>query len=97
MKKEDNADQNDSYRAGSEDIFTGFCWHSSIGIDSTLEGNKRFVTKIPVSREAMSSFIVVGNNHLIHKSTKCLWKFSEDKKSIIPEFDSDVLSLDEIK
>jgi len=81
----------------SHDIFEGFCWHSSIGIDSSLEGNKAFVTRIPVSREAMGMFITAGNNRLIHKTTRCLWELSADKKSIVPSFSSDVLSDEDVK
>lgn len=80
-----------------QDIFEGFCWHSSIGIDSTLEGNKRFVTRLPNSRQARSMFTSSGNNLLIHKTTRCLWKMSDDKKTIEPVFSSDVLSVDEVK
>jgi hypothetical protein len=81
----------------NSDIFEGFCWNSCIGIDSNLEGNKTFRTRIPISREAMSHFVASGNNLLIHKTTRCLWKLSDDKKSIVPAFDSDVLSSDEVK
>ena len=81
----------------SQDIFEGFCWHSSIGIDSTLEGNKRFVTRLPNNVQACSMFTASGNNLLIHKTTRCLWKLSDDKKTIEPVFSSDVLSVDEVK
>jgi hypothetical protein len=81
----------------SPDIFEGFCWHSSIGIDSTLEGNKRFVTRLPNTKVALSMFVASGNNLLIHKTTRCLWKMSDDKKTIEPVFSSDVLSLDEVQ
>lgn len=79
------------------DIFEGFCWHSSIGIDSTLEGNKRFVTRLPNNRIAMSMFTASGSNLLIHKTTRCLWRLSEDKKTIEPVFSSDVLSEDDVR
>lgn len=81
----------------SGDVFDGFCWHSCIGIDSSLEGHKRFVTRMPYDRTAASMFISAGNNLLIHKTTRCLWEFSKDKKSIVPVFNSDVLSEDEVK
>ena len=81
----------------NQEIFEGFCWHSSIGIDSTLEGNKRFVTRLPNTRQARSMFTASGNNLLIHKTTKCLWKLTGDKQAIEPVFSSDVLSVDEVK
>ena len=80
----------------SEEIFEGFCWHSSIGIDSTLEGNKKFVTRMPNNKQARSMFTASGNNLLIHKTTRCLWKLSDDKQTIVPVFSSDVLSVDEV-
>ena len=79
-----------------EDIFEGFCWHSSIGIDSTLDGNKKFVTRLANNRVSMGMFTASGSNLLIHKTTRCLWKLSEDKKTIEPVFSSDVLSVDEV-
>ena len=92
-----NREDQDTKEAGAGDIFEGFCWHSSIGIDSNLEGNKRFVTRMPYDRHAAGMFIAAGNNLLIHKTTRCLWKLSDDKKSIVPAFDSDVLSADDVK
>ena len=80
----------------SGDIFEGFCWHSSIGIDSNLEGNKKFVTRMPNNKQARSMFTASGNNLLIHKTTRCLWKLSDDKQTIVPVFSSDVLSVDEV-
>lgn len=81
----------------SPDIFEGFCWHSSIGIDSSIAGSKRFVTKLPNSRQAMSMFEASGGSLLVHKTTRCLWRLSDDKKSIEPVFNSDVLSEDDVK
>jgi hypothetical protein len=42
-------------------------------------------------------FIVAGENFLIHKTTRCLWKLSDDKKSIEPVFNRDVLTEDDVK
>lgn len=79
----------------SEDFFDSFNWHSSIGIDSVIDGNKRFVTRIPNSREARAMFMAAGGDLLIHKTTKCLWKINKD--SIEPVFSSDVLTEDDVK
>ena len=81
----------------SDDVISGFCWHSSIGIDSAMEGNKRFRTRLSRSLENMSMFIASGDNTLIHKTTRCLWRVSPDKKTIEPVFSSDVLSEDEVR
>jgi len=45
----------------------------------------------------MSMFTAAGNNILIHKTTRCLWKISDDKKTIEPVFSSDVLSTEDVK
>ena len=80
-----------------DNLFEGFSWHSSIGIDSSLTGSKRFLTRLPASKTAMSMFVVAGENFLIHKTTRCLWKLSDDKKSIEPVFNRDVLTEDDVK
>lgn len=79
------------------DILEGFCWHSSVGIDVGLNGNKKFVTKMPFNKESSSMYVAVGNKLLIHKTTKCLWEISDDGKSIVPTFNSDILSEEEVK
>jgi len=81
----------------STDIFDGFSWHSSIGIDASLDGNRRFVTKLANTQRTRSMFIASGNNMFIHRTTRALWRLSEDKKSIIPAFDTDVLGENEVK
>ena len=80
-----------------DDLFEGFGWHSSIGIDCTLEGNKRFVARLPATKIALSMFVKAGDNLLIHKTTRCLWKISDDKKFIEPVFNSDVLTEEDVK
>jgi hypothetical protein len=79
------------------DIFEGFDWHSSIGIDASIDGNKQFVSRLPNSKTARTMFTAAGGSMLIHKTTKCLWKISEDQKCIEPVFGSDVLTDDEVK
>lgn len=79
------------------DIFEDFNWHSSLGFDATLASNRKVVTRLPNSREARSMFTAVGNNLLIHKTTRCLWKLSDDKEGIEPVFGNDVLTEDDVK
>ena len=81
----------------NEEYLEGFSWHSSIGLDSTLDGNKRFVMKLSNDKQARSMFIAAGDDLLIHKTTMCLWKLSKDKTFIEPQFSSDVLSEEEVK
>jgi len=79
------------------DIFENFQWHSSIGIDCAMVWDKKFVTRIPNTAKSRGMFVAAGNDLLIHKTTKCLWKVSEDNKSIEPVFSNDVLTEDEVK
>ena len=79
------------------DVFEGFNWHSCIGIDCALEGNKRFVTRIPNTRQARSMFASAGDSLLIHKTTRCLWRISDDDSSIEPVFGHDVLTDEEVR
>ena len=81
----------------SKDIFDDFAWHSSIGIDETLEKNRRFVTRLAASNRNLHQFLTAGDSLLIHKTTKALWKFSDDHKSIEPVFGSDILTEDDLK
>lgn len=79
------------------EVLEGFCWHSSTGMDSVLGDSKRFVVRLPNTKTARSMFVASGRNLLIHKTTNCLWKMSDDKKSIEPVFSSDVLTEEEVK
>jgi hypothetical protein len=81
----------------SQDIFEGFMWHSSIGIDVALSGNKQFVTRLPNNKKARSMFTASSENTLIHKTTKALWKITDDKSAIEPVFATDILTEDECR
>ena len=78
------------------DIFDSFNWHSSIGIDFALDGNRRFVSRMPNSKRARSMFADAGKGLLIHKTSRCLWRISDDKKCIEPVFGTDVLTDDDV-
>lgn len=79
------------------DIFEGFGWHSSVGMDCAVDESRKFIAKLPNSVKARSMFTAAGGDYLIHKTTRCLWKLSDDKKCIEPVFSSDVLTEDEVK
>jgi hypothetical protein len=81
------------------DIFEYFSWHSSIGMDEALNGNKKFVTRLPYTKATSRHFTAAagGNNFLIHKTTKSLWKMSDDNQSIQPLFPTDILSEDQAR
>lgn len=76
----------------SRDIFEDFMWHSSIGIDAALDGNKRFVTRLPNTKKARAMFSASSENTLIHRTTKALWKITDDNSAIEPVFATDVLT-----
>ena len=81
----------------NNNIFDGFAWHSAIGIDPALDSQKRFVTELKNTREARGMFVASGDNTLIHKTTRALWRVSDDKTKIVPMFSTDILSEDEIR
>ncbi len=80
-----------------KDFLESFEWHSSIGIDASMGDNKKFHTRMANTKKARSYFITAGENLLVHKATNALWRVSEDKKSIVPVFDTDVLSEEDLK
>lgn len=67
-------------------------WHSCIDFGNE-NLNNRLITKLPTSKIGQK-FIKAHkeSNFLIHKSTKALWKFSEDGKHIEPVFEEDILT-----
>jgi len=80
-----------------KDILERFTWHSSIGIDDGIKDSKKFISRIGNTKEARGGFVSAGDNLLIHKSTKALWKISEDGKYIEPVFDEDVLTEEDLE
>lgn len=79
-----------------DNIFDSFSWHSSIGIDETLKDNKRFVTRVANNESSLRSFVASGDSKfLVHKTTKALWRVSDDKKTIEPVFPTDVLTAEQ--
>jgi hypothetical protein len=79
----------------NDKLFENFRFHSCIGIDFALDGDKKFVTKVANTDMNRRQFTASGDNTLIHKMTRCLWKTSEDGKYIEPVFPTDVLTADE--
>lgn len=75
------------------DFFDEFRWHSSLEINNDISGRK-IIKKLANTKRNRDRFLRVAkeSEFLIHKSTKALWKMSEDGKSIDPVFDDDVLT-----
>jgi len=79
------------------DFFDDFVWHSAIGIDQSVDGHKRFYTRVPNTKNARNMFISTDDSKLlIHRTTQALWRVSEDGQHIEPIFDTDVLTEDEL-
>jgi hypothetical protein len=66
-------------------------------MDCAVGEGRRFVTRLPNTTASRGMFTAAGGDFLIHKTTRCLWRLSEDKKSIEPVFSGDVLTDDEVK
>lgn len=80
------------------DILDSFSWHSSIGVDVALSGDKGFITRLPNTAATRRQFIAAsGDNFLIHKTTKALWRVSDDNHTIEPVYPTDILSEEEAK
>ena len=80
-----------------QEFFEDFVWHSAIGIDSTVSGDKKFCTRLPNNRRARSMFLTAADGKLlIHRTSQALWRVSEDGKSIEPVFNTDVLTEEEL-
>jgi len=80
------------------DIIKDFKWHSSTGVTADVVNNKKIVRKIKASdKRQMSKFMRTGKDLLIHRSTKALWKFSDDGETIIPVFEEDMLTEEDLK
>jgi len=79
------------------DFFDDFSWHSSLGIDDSVSQKKKFVASVPNTEGYRKMFIANGSATLIHKTTKSLWKLSDDNSSIEPVFPADILSEDDVR
>jgi len=79
------------------DIFEGFSWHSCIGIDFALDGSKEFATRLPKTARTMDMFASGGGDSLIHKTTKALWRVSEDGNYIEPTHATDILTAEDLE
>ena len=78
------------------DMFDAFNWHSCIGIDCILSGDKKVVTRMKNTKQARDMFFAAGHSVLVHKTTRCLWKISDDKTCIEPVFSNDVLTEEDV-
>jgi hypothetical protein len=66
-------------------------------MDAELGVSKKSIRRLANTPQVRLSFYTAGENFLIHKSKKALWKVSDDGKSIEPVFSSDVLDASEME
>jgi len=78
-------------------FFDNFSWHSSLEINDNIK-NKKIVRKLTASKNNINKFIRIAadSSFLVHKSTKKLWKFSDDGESIVPVFPDDIITEENI-
>jgi hypothetical protein len=79
------------------DMLDQFQWHSAIGISAETKGRRMVASILTADARRMACFNRVGNDLLVHKATHAFWKFSEDGQSIVPIFDEDILTEDDLK
>ena len=73
-------------------FFDDYKWHSAAEPGESV-GRRRILRKLVASDENVAHFDKVAKSQfLIHKSTKALWRFSSDNKTIVPVFDDDVIT-----
>ena len=81
-----------------KEFLSSFEWHSSVGLDTDLADSEELtISKLANNDFNRAKFLNAGENLLIHKSSQALWKLSEDKKSIEPVFDSDILNENDLQ
>lgn len=79
------------------DFFKEYNWHSSLEVDNNLRG-RRIVRRLTATKKNINRFLRLSSdsNFLIHKSSKELWRFSDDGDSIVPVFPDDILTEDDL-
>ena len=85
-------------------------WHSAIGFDIIDESNQKRKASIPNSEENRSQFEAAGypsqvrvasgsrsapGELLIHRSSRALWRISDDGNRIEPAFSDDIITIGE--
>ena len=79
------------------DIFEDYRWHSSMEPTASIS-KKKIIRSLLAKTANLNRFIRVSKDgsFLIHKSTKALWRFADDQKTIEPVFQDDVLTEDNL-
>jgi len=78
-----------------KEIFDDFNWHSAVGFDDFHGGES--ISGIENTASNRGMFVEADDGLLIHKTTKALWRQSDDGSSIVPMFEDDILTADDLK
>lgn len=80
------------------DIFNDYKWTGYTEPQKGISGRK-IVRSLVASEENLKKFSRVSQNSsmLVNKSSKALWKFSSDKKTIEPIYDNEVVTEEDLK
>ncbi len=78
-------------------FFRDYDWHSSIELEKSLRG-KKIVRRVANTEKNRGHFLRLSSDsdYLIHKSSKALWRISDDGGSIESVFDDDILTEDNL-
>lgn len=79
------------------DFFKDYSWHSSLQINDNIRGKKK-IARLTNNKTNRNRFLRVAkdSDFLIHKATKALWKVSDDGESLVPVFEDDILTQDNL-
>ena len=80
----------------NDNFFTSVSWNSVTGMDGALNDGK-IITAMKNTTANRAFFVEAGDGLLVHKTTKALWRQSDDGKMIVPVFESDVLTAEDLK
>ena len=107
-KKKDNRRGKVAGRLTLEGLLNQKQWHSAIGFDIVDESNQRKKVAVLNSSENRSMFEAAGHPSqvrvasgsgstpgelLIHRSSRALWKVSDDGQRIEPAFSDDIITI----
>lgn len=78
--------------------FNDFSWHSALAFDQNVVTNKKIKSLIASDQNLQCfSLFQPSSKLLIHKSTKALWRFAQDGKTIQPVFAQDILTTKDLE
>ena len=107
-KKEESRKEKVANRLTLEGLLSQKQWHSAIGFDIIDENNQKRKASISNNEENRAHFELAGypsqvrvasgsrsapGELLIHRSSRALWKISDDGNRIEPAFSDDIITI----